>query len=519
MRSRAYWAARAAALEYHIQTGAAKPIGEIARLYRTATEQVQQEIEKIRRELMRRGDLTPAEWNRLLRRAEADASYGELTAMLRETDDPATVTSILNRMDAQAYGARITRLESVKNKIFHEFTKAAAAEKSICDLFFGNVLQEAYYTDVYNLAEGYNCAVALDVLPKRAIRQALLEPWQGRNYSERIWQHSQAFIQQVETTITTGLLNGSSVPQMAAQLREFTDKANYVTERLVRTETAHFMALGQKDAYEAAGLNRYRFLAALSERTCEVCGGLDSQVFNVADARDGYNYPPIHPNCRCTTIPADTELGSRRAYDPETGKSYLTGDVSFAEWKEGLTGEQAAVMEKYAGVDKSAGSGIISSEDGKIMSIKTMDSPIEQRNTGKGNPNAIIHSGRPLNNRQQRLLAQLPGYDSSVIVRKKSVNMRDLSAITAETGDEFAMFTKGGERLIIRGNGNSVNVNERRAKELNKQGYKWSGHTHPGVDMMLATPSQGDKEILRCFNQGMSVIYNAAGKFRTFEKE
>ena len=46
----------------------------------------------------------------------------------------------------------------------------------------------------------------------------------------------------------------------------------------------------------------------------------------------------------------------------------------------------------------------------------------------------------------------LSEFDSKVIVDKKSVNMADLSALTAHTGDEFALFTKGKDRLIIRGN-------------------------------------------------------------------
>lgn len=153
------------------------------------------------------------------------------------------------------------------------------------------------------------------------------------------------------------------------------------------------------------------------------------------------------------------------------------------------------------------------------MSINNIDSPIEQRNTGKGNPNAIIHADRPLNTRQRKILDRLPEYDSCVTLPKKDVNMRDLSALTAYTGDEFAVFTRKNERLLVRGNHNSVNVDIARAKELSAQGYKWSGHTHPGLLTDFATPSQGDKDILACFNQNTSAIYNSAGKYRTFEKE
>ena len=97
--------------------------------------------------------------------------------------------------------------------------------------------------------------------------------------------------------------------------------------------------------------------------------------------------------------------------------------------------------------------------------------------------------------------------------------MADLSALTAKTGDEFAMFTKGNERLIIRGNAFKVNIDIDEAKALAADGYRWSGHTHPGVGSNVLMPSGGDKIILRCFNQEISVIYDSSGRYSTFEKE
>ena len=85
------------------------------------------------------------------------------------------------------------------------------------------------------------------------------------------------------------------------------------------------------------------------------------------------------------------------------------------------------------------------------MSINSVEMPVEQKHSGKGNPNAILMFDIQLNNRQKELLDNLPDYDSRVLLSKKSVNMSDLAALTAKTGDEFAMFTKGGERLVIRG--------------------------------------------------------------------
>lgn len=152
------------------------------------------------------------------------------------------------------------------------------------------------------------------------------------------------------------------------------------------------------------------------------------------------------------------------------------------------------------------------------MSTNNIENPIEQRNTAKGNPNAILQFDRPLNNRQEKLLEELKEYDSKIIVKKKNVNMKDLAALTAYTGDEFALFTKDTDRLVIRGNSTSVNVNDKVARELNLQGYRWSGHTHPGEDAFCLFPSNGDKAVLRCFANKQSSIYNSKGKSIIFDE-
>lgn len=177
-----------------------------------------------------------------------------------------------------------------------------------------------------------------------------------------------------------------------------------------------------------------------------------------------------------------------------------------------------SVVRKDKGLTNVGGSGIIKPQGGKIMKINNIDSPIEQRNTAKGNPNAIIQFNRPLNNRQQKLLDKLPEYDSNIIVNKKNVNMKDLSALTAVTGDEFALFTKGKKRLVIRGNTRGVNVDIMKANELSKNGFKWSGHTHPGIDFLSMQISDGDISIWECFNQDNVAIYNSKGAYRVYLK-
>ena len=143
---------------------------------------------------------------------------------------------------------------------------------------------------------------------------------------------------------------------------------------------------------------------------------------------------------------------------------------------------------------------------GDVIS-KPIGSPIEL-----GHPVDVSLGGKELSQRQQKLLDSLPGFGDSLIVNKKSVSMLDLSTLTAKTGDEFAMFTRKGERLIIRGDAKRVPLDSQKIFEMYESGYKWSGHTHPGFSDADLIASQGDKNTLDLFNQDNSVIYNAAGR-------
>ncbi len=373
MRSKAYWAARAAALEEELQNGAEKLSEEMIAEYERAIEAINADIRDTFSAYVAM-DIPEGEAVKLLNAAESDKTYAELMQLFEETTDIERRAEILARVNAQAYGARISRLEGVKSRILAEMTRVANTAVAAHKLFYTRTLQKSYYTNVYNIAKGLNCGIDFSLLPTRAINAALREPWNGANYSDRIWNHNDRFTEAVQNTVTTGIMAGHSVNRMAAQLEEYVksegaDGVLYSTTRLVRTETAHFMNTGQKAAYDEIGIKKYRFVAALSERTCETCGGLDGKVFDVADAREGVNYPPMHPNCRCTTVMADAISKTRIARDPATGKNYkVDGNMTFEEWQESLTPEQKAAMETHVKevrtketkvVDNSGGSGII----------------------------------------------------------------------------------------------------------------------------------------------------------------
>lgn len=115
--------------------------------------------------------------------------------------------------------------------------------------------------------------------------------------------------------------------------------------------------------------------------------------------------------------------------------------------------------------------------------------------TTRQNYRAIAAGVENLSVTQTKTLTQLPKVGSIIIVTK-DFGQNDLAALSAATGDEFAMFTTGGRRLIIRGNATGVPIGAVEAEELAAKSWRWSSHVHP--DGTLRS-SLGDRAILKIF--------------------
>ena len=310
MKSKAYWVKRAVEVETYLQSQADSVKDGVIKAYERAIKNVNNDIEKTFKAYIST-DIPEKEARRLMSIADSDKQYEELLELYDETDDKTVKKEILNRINAQAYGARISRLEGLKRNVYiyfrHVANEAIKEQKKLYD----SAVKTAYYTNIFDTAQGLNCGIDFSLVPQKAVNKVLSEPWHGHNYSERVWIHNDRFIQAVGQTIE---------------------------ERM---------------AYEEIGIKQYRFVAALSELTCDRCGSLDGSVFDTDKAVEGENFPPIHPRCRCVTIMADVNLTSRIARDPLTGENYkVDGSMTFDEWKNSLSDEQKNALKYVANAEK-----------------------------------------------------------------------------------------------------------------------------------------------------------------------
>ena len=499
MKSKAYWVKRAVEVETYLQSQADSVKDGVIKAYERAIKNVNNDIEKTFKAYIST-DIPEKEARRLMSIADSDKQYEELLELYDETDDKTVKKEILNRINAQAYGARISRLEGLKRNVYiyfrHVANEAIKEQKKLYD----NAVKTAYYTNIFDTAQGLNCGIDFSLVPQRAVNKVLSEPWHGHNYSDRVWIHNDRFIQAVGQTIEDGIISGHSVSRMADRLVEYVkDTApggiRTSAETLVRSETAHFMNQGQKMAYEEIGIKKYQFVAALSELTCDRCGSLDGSVFDTDKAVEGENFPPIHPRCRCVTVMADVNLSTRIARDPLTGENYkVDGSMTFDEWKNSLSDEQKNALKYVANSEKR---GIIKARSGSVA--------LENQRYGRNKVTLVnktyIESGeykRKFDNISENKAVNKTLYDcaKAALKHRSGTKFEDMYWIDGNTGEIIASALNEKET-------SGVAKSKRRNKVLARYGNIYAIHSHPAS----MPPSATD---FNCFfEQGYSKAFVA----------
>ena len=499
MKSKAYWVKRAVEVETYLQSQADSVKDGVIKAYERAIKNVNNDIEKTFKAYIST-DIPEKEARRLMSIADSDKQYEELLELYDETDDKTVKKEILNRINAQAYGARISRLEGLKRNVYiyfrHVANEAIKEQKKLYD----SAVKTAYYTNIFDTAQGLNRGIDFSLVPQKAVNMVLREPWHGHNYSDRVWIHNDRFIQAVGQTIEDGIISGHSVSRMTDKLIDYVkDTApggiRTSAETLVRSETAHFMNQGQRMAYEEIGIKQYRFVAALSELTCDRCGSLDGSVFDTDKAVEGENFPPIHPRCRCVTIMADVTLTSRIAREPLTGENYkVDGSMTFDEWKNGLSDEQKNALKYVANSEKR---GIIKARSGSVA--------LENQRYGRNKVTLVnktyIESGeykRKFDNISENKAVNKTLYDcaKAALKHRSGTKFEDMYWIDGNTGEIIASALNEKET-------SGVAKSKRRNKVLARYGNIYAIHSHPAS----MPPSATD---FNCFfEQGYSKAFVA----------
>jgi SPP1 gp7 family putative phage head morphogenesis protein len=337
MKSNSYWEDRSNLRMASYHKNSDETIYKINNAYDKALDDINRDINKIFFKFQSDSGLSIAETKGLLNSKIPKKELESIRSKINGIEDKELKKSLMAQLNANAYKARITRLEALKESLSINTAKVADVQLKQGELSYINSINDAYYKNIYDIQKGTSLGFDFSPMPVDKVEEVLKNNWSGKHYSERVWGNSQVLAEKLKETITAGLMSGKSSRRMALELAELSEYGKMASERLIRTETTYIANAAELESYKECDINKYVFVATLDLRTSTVCREHDGKIYEVNKGMSGENLPPLHPWCRSTTI---AYMGAewynnlkRRARDPETGETYtVPGNMKYDEW-------------------------------------------------------------------------------------------------------------------------------------------------------------------------------------------
>lgn len=341
MTSKEYWLERLQGLHNALMDKGDKYNIKAARAYQKAVYNIQQEINEFYQRFADNNGITYANAKKLLTSDERKALQMTLDEYIEKGREMGVDGRWVKEMENASTVYRIDRLKAIQIQMQNEVEQLTAMISEGAQKTFSDVYKDSYYKSLYEAQKALGEGTAFAKLDRNKINKVLSEPWaaDGSNFSKRLWNENRPeLVNQLNTKFTQGIIRGEAPEAIIKAITKSMNASYNAVSRVVITESAYFAGRGRLDTYKQLGVNRYQFLVSIDERTCDTCGPLDGKDFAVTDEQVGINYPPIHPRCRCTTIPFFNDEfteGEMRASRGMGGKTYqIPADMTYGEWKE-----------------------------------------------------------------------------------------------------------------------------------------------------------------------------------------
>lgn len=386
----------------------------LSKCYREALKEIQQDIDKFYQSFADKNHITLAEAKRVISKKDFnEIDFVQLSKdQVKENQElkklreqlPGEVFSEIEKkqkeyeklLSAYTKKGEITRLELLQVEMEKELLHLHDRMQVNIYEVLSSEYQNHYYKTVFQTQKGLGFGKSFVTLNTGAIQKAVLKTYHASSYSKRIWGHHKQLSKEFREQITTGMIKGESIDKLTKRIVKRMDVSKSNAKRLVRTETAYVFEQAAKDAYEQCGIEEYEFLATLDLKTSKICQELDTKVFKVKDAMPGTNYPPMHPNCRSTTVcHFEDDVVTTRTARGTDGKTYeVPSDMTYKEWYKKhvlqeedrgiieLTEQEEYALNNYLGIK----SYLVNEKlrEGKILSkaekemIQNLDSALEK---------------------------------------------------------------------------------------------------------------------------------------------
>lgn len=332
-------------------------------VYRNTLKDINKEIEAFYGRYSENNNLTLAEVHKRLNPQELKSAkeemkrYYDTIDKLARNESGAVDVNLLKKykdeIRLQSAKSYMSRLEELKMSLKDITVNLGVEESKAFYKTLTKIYGDTYKRNAFDMDKYLGFSTGFEALNYKSLNSAVHQRWLGKNFSDRIWKNKGKLLEQINTTFLQGVaqgfnpkkITGIMYPELKNSISKDFKNAYYACERLVRTECAHIMGEATLQGYNERGTKQYKFDATLDDRTSDICQSLDGEIFDVKDAEEGINYPPMHPNCRSSTIPYFEpddidkmfEEAQRVARD-ENGKLYFVpANMTYKQWEQTVT--------------------------------------------------------------------------------------------------------------------------------------------------------------------------------------
>ena len=235
-------------------------------------------------------------------RFDADAFSKKAAELVKNMDFTPEANDLLRQYNLKM---RVSRLELMKREMLLETVQLADSEVKM--------LHRKLIEEVQKEAERQASILQLTKETRKAIVKSadtiVRTNMYSASFSQRVWANHSELINRLAEGLERSILQGEHPTVWARNLRDLLTKemadtgkenALYAANRIAVTETARVQSETAQESFHKGGFEKMIWITEMDERTCDVCGPMDGEIFDVDGAQIGGELPPMHPFCRCS---------------------------------------------------------------------------------------------------------------------------------------------------------------------------------------------------------------------------
>lgn len=319
MRNAEYWAERALNEMLMGERSVLEYENALLQAYTIALREIKKDIDAFFTRYANQHKISYAEARKRLTTPELKEFQSLVNRWLAEARDGNWSYEYIKYLEKLMNARYVSRLEMLEADVRYQIELIEQHKHvDMTELLTLNYLA-AFYERSYTIAHGSEIAVRFNAVSRAGVEKAVKTKWSQYSYSQAIWNDRDRLIRTMATIIPQSFSRGLSSNQLGDMIAKEMNASRNRGRTLARTEVNYISNQADLDAYKMAEIEEYEYLATLDLRTSEVCRSLDGTVHKVSQAKVGVNFPPMHPNCRSTTIAKfdDQEVEERVARNEE----------------------------------------------------------------------------------------------------------------------------------------------------------------------------------------------------------